>query len=101
MNRFLPIICTLAVSLWSIQPAVAGTRKVCNDFDGDGRTDPAIYYPASGLWSVMLSGSGTITNVILGGGNYLPAPGDYDGVTSIRSGAHPESRARVTGTALQ
>jgi hypothetical protein len=80
MNRYLPILCTLAISLWNAQPAGAETRKVCNDFDDDGQTDPAIYYPASGLWQVMLSDSGwTVTNVTVGGGNYLPAPGDYDG----------------------
>ena len=54
--------------------------KVCNDFDGDSKTDVAIYYPASGLWEVYLIRSRTITNVITWGGpNYLPAPGDYDG----------------------
>ena len=80
MNRYLPIICTLAISLWSIQPAEAEHRKVCNDFDGDGKTDVAIYYPASGLWQVFLIGSLTVTNVITWGGkNCLPAPGDYDG----------------------
>lgn len=79
MNRYLPIICTLAVSLWNVQPSGAGTRKVYNDFDGDGKTDPAIYYPASGQWSVFLMGSGTVTNVTVGGGHYLPVPGDYDG----------------------
>lgn len=79
MDRYLPILFTLAVSLWSVQPAGAESRKVCNDFDGDGKTDVAIYYPSSGLWQVLLSGSRTITNVTVGGGNYLPAPGDYDG----------------------
>ncbi|MDP2989923.1 MAG: VCBS repeat-containing protein [Kiritimatiellota bacterium] len=80
MNRYLPILCTLAISLWGAQPAGAETLKVCNDFDGDSRTDPAIYYPASGHWWVYLMGSGTLTNVITSGGrNCLPAPGDYDG----------------------
>lgn len=78
-NRLLLAIYALALSLWNVQPSGAETRKVCNDFDGDGKTDVAVYYPASGLWSVFLMGSGTITNVIVGGGNYLPAPGDYDG----------------------
>ena len=80
MNGYLPIICTLALSFWIAQPSAAEPRKVCNDFDGDGRTDPAIYYPASGLWQVWLTDSQAVTNVITWGGmDYLPAPGDYDG----------------------
>jgi len=79
MNRYLPILCTLAISFWSVQPARAETLKAGNDFDGDGRSDPAIYYPVSGLWQVLLSDSWTVTNVTAGGGNYLPTPGDYDG----------------------
>jgi len=62
---------------WS---SAAETRKVINDFDGDGKTDLAIYYPASGVWSVILSDSLTVTNVTTWcGSGYLPAPGDYDG----------------------
>lgn len=80
MNRYLPILCTLAISLWSVQPTGAETRKVCNDFDGDNKTDVAVYYPASGQWWVLLMGSRTVTNVTTWHGpNYLPAPGDYDG----------------------
>ena len=79
-NRLLLAIYAMALSLWNVQPAGAETRKVCNDFDGDGRTDPAIYYPASGQWWVLLIGSGTLKNVTTWGGkNCLPAPGDYDG----------------------
>jgi len=80
MNRYLLIMCALAVSLWTAQPCGATPRKVLNDFDGDGKTDVAIYKPASGLWMVFLIGSLTVTNVTTWAGpNYLPAPGDYDG----------------------
>lgn len=79
MNRYLPIICTLAISLWAAQPSGAETRKVYNDFDGDGLSDVAIYYPASGLWQVFLVGSHSVITATVGGGNYLPVPGDYDG----------------------
>ncbi|MDD5676879.1 MAG: VCBS repeat-containing protein [Kiritimatiellae bacterium] len=81
MNRYLSIIiCVMMVGLWSAQPCEARQQKVFNDFDGDGKTDIAIYFPASGLWQVFLVGSLTITNVTTWSGpNYLPAPGDYDG----------------------
>jgi hypothetical protein len=79
-NRLLLAIYALVLSLWNVQPSEAENRKVCNDFDGDGKTDVAIYYPVSGLWQVFLSDSLTVTNVITWGGkNCLPAPGDYNG----------------------
>ncbi|MFA5043189.1 MAG: VCBS repeat-containing protein [Kiritimatiellia bacterium] len=79
-NNLLLIVCAMAFSLWNAQPAGAEPRKVSNDFDGDGKTDVAVYYPASGQWWVFLSGSMTVTNVTTQGGtNCLPAPGDYDG----------------------
>lgn len=80
MKQYFQIICVLAISLFGIQRSEAVTRVVNNDFDGDGRSDPAIYYPGSGQWWVFLMGSGTITNVTTWDGpNYLPAPGDYNG----------------------
>ena len=80
MNKYLTILCALAIGLWNAQSAGAKPGRVINDFDGDGRTDPAIYYPASGQWWVYLMASGTVTNVTTWRGpNYLPAPGDYDG----------------------
>ena len=79
-NRLLLAISAVALSLWNVQPSGAETRKVYNDFDGDHKTDVAIYYPASGQWWVYLSESRTFTNVITWGGeNCLPAPGDYNG----------------------
>ena len=79
MNLYLTIICMLAIGLWGAQSPADENLKVSNDFDGDGKTDIAIYYLSSGLWQVRLSGSATVTSVTVGGGNYLPAPGDYDG----------------------
>ncbi|MBU4366642.1 MAG: hypothetical protein KKF10_05865 [Verrucomicrobia bacterium] len=72
-------VIAIAASDWHNLALKAKSLKVNNDFDGDSLSDPAIYYPASGLWEVYLIGSKTFTNVTMGGGNYLPAPGDYDG----------------------
>ncbi|MFH1477156.1 MAG: hypothetical protein ABIH24_06680 [Verrucomicrobiota bacterium] len=65
---------------WHILALREKSLKVGNDFDGDSRSDVAIYYPASGQWLVFLMGDGTIMNVTTWGGeNCLPVPGDYDG----------------------
>ncbi|MBI2440297.1 MAG: hypothetical protein HYV35_02885 [Lentisphaerae bacterium] len=75
-----PIAVTaIAAGDWHSLAIKAKSLEVYNDFNGDSRSDLAVYHPSSGQWQVLLSGSWTITNVTLGGGNYLPAPGDYDG----------------------
>ena len=35
-----------------------GYSPVAADYDGDGRTDPAVYQASSGTWLVLLSGAG-------------------------------------------
>ncbi len=50
------------------------------DYDGDRRADPAMYDPAAGRWTVLLSGAGYARyNFRCGGWGWQPAPGDYDG----------------------
>ncbi|MDD2235633.1 MAG: hypothetical protein PHG65_00310 [Kiritimatiellae bacterium] len=49
-----------------------------NDFDGDGRADPTVYWPGGGTWYMNYSGGGTATHM-LGGLVDIPACGDYDG----------------------
>jgi len=51
------------------------------DFDGDGRTDPAVYRPSTGEWWALGSQSG-YTQPILerwGASSTIPIPADYDG----------------------
>ena len=55
--------------------------RVFGDFDGDGKTDPTIYRPSTGLWA-MLNSRGNYTTsrtVSWGLSTDVPQPGDYDG----------------------
>ena len=54
------------------------------DYDGDGRSDIAVYRPATGEW--FINGSATNTNIYYAwgapastGAGDIPVPGDYDG----------------------
>lgn len=60
---------------WSTAKAAPG------DYDGDGKTDVAIFYPVTGQWFVRSSISGTLMNnrpIQWGWKNTAPVPGDYD-----------------------
>ncbi|MDX2038624.1 MAG: Ig-like domain-containing protein [Isosphaeraceae bacterium] len=50
------------------------------DFDGDGRSDHAVFRPPSAEWFILNSGSNTLTVRSYGwAGVDLPVPADYDG----------------------
>jgi hypothetical protein len=48
------------------------------DFDGDRKTDVAVYHSASGLWFIKPSSCAAGYSVGYGGPGYAPVPGDYD-----------------------
>ena len=50
-----------------------------SDFDGDGRTDLAVYSPSSGSWMSESSRDHTVTAATWGIDGDLPVPADYDG----------------------
>ena len=53
---------------------------VPGDYDGDGRTDAAIFRPSTGLWYGPRTGAAQIViQMILGQSGDVPVPGDYDG----------------------
>jgi len=50
-----------------------------SDFDNDGKTDLAVYYPPEGKWYILYSKDGKTDTELFGWSEALPAPGDYDG----------------------
>jgi hypothetical protein len=50
------------------------------DYDGDGKTDAAVYRSTTGTWYMLLSGSGnSFYSQQFGLATDVPAPADYDG----------------------
>jgi hypothetical protein len=50
------------------------------DYDGDGRTDLAVYRPSTGEWYIINSSTGSWAGHIgLGLAGDVPVPADYDG----------------------
>jgi len=57
----------------------SGDIPVPADYDGDGRTDFAVWTQVTGKLQVVSSYSRSVTTQWLGGSGYVPVPADYDG----------------------
>jgi hypothetical protein len=55
------------------------TSPILGDYDGDGRTDIALYGAELSSWYMLLSSSGQLRTVPFGSAGFEPVPGDYDG----------------------
>jgi hypothetical protein len=57
-----------------------GFVLLIGDFDGDGRTDIAVYQQSTGNWFVVGSTAGFFSPAVnFGGSGFIPVAGDYDG----------------------
>lgn len=66
-----------ASSYWNF--GAPGDYPLPGDFNGDGRTEYALFRPSNGAWYVLNNASGFYDTFFWGVSGDIPVPGDYDG----------------------
>ena len=70
---------TAGANFTAIQWGTIGDKPVIGDFDGDGKTDAAVFRPSNGIWYVRRSSDNVLFAVQFGVANDKLVPADYDG----------------------
>ena len=89
----------------AIQLGAKGDRPVVGDYDGDGKTDAAVFRPSNGTWYMLRSRDG-FTAMQFGISTDVPVAADYDGdgktdVAVYRGGTWYLMRSRDGFTGMQ
>jgi hypothetical protein len=66
-----------ASSYWNF--GQAGDSPLPGDYNGDGRTEYALFRPSNGAWYVLNTATGFYDTFVWGVSGDIPVPADYDG----------------------
>jgi hypothetical protein len=92
LSRLAQVAPMSSTVLWGLSTDIA----VPGDYDGDGKIDPAIFRPSTGLWAILKSSTSYATSATVAWGlsTDVPVPGDYDGAPSSGTRRRPDARGR-------